>query len=380
MAVQRIQDRTVEFQAVVQQAARRQAQAKGGAGATAQKKRSMMMLGNSNNDTQRQQQLQQQQQPLLSADGYSEGGAMAGLRPMSSRSEFARRAAEIGRGISSTMAKLERLAILAKRKSMFDDKATEVNELTFVVKQNLASLNQQISGLQALTRQQKGKNEEGEHRKNVVFMLQDRLSGVSVNFKEVLEVRTKNLQSKRARTDNFISQVSQTVQQQHGVSLHQQSASPLYTASTSGSAAATGGRNTPTLRNGASGPPDLLSGGGGTGGLLSLNPASDQQLVLMEEAQPDNTYIQQRGEAIEAIESTIAELGSIFGQLASMVSEQSEMIERIDANTESVVDNVEGAQKELLKYWGRVSGNRWLIAKMFGVLMIFFLLWVLIAG
>ncbi|CAK7203817.1 Integral membrane protein SED5 [Sporothrix eucalyptigena] len=380
MAVSRIQDRTVEFQAVVQQAARRQAQAKGGAGATAQKKR-MMMLGGSNNDTQRQQQLQQQQQPLLSGDGYAEGG-VAGLKPVSSRSEFARRAAEIGRGISSTMAKLERLALLAKRKSMFDDKATEVNELTFVVKQNLASLNQQISGLQTLTRQQQGKNEEGEHRKNVVFLLQDRLTGVSANFKEVLEVRTKNLQSTRARTDNFISQVSQSVQQQQtGAALHQQSASPLYAASASGSAAATGGRNTPTLRNGAASvPPDLLNGGN-SGGLISLNPVvSDQQLMLMEEAQPNNMYIQQRGEAIEAIESTIAELGSIFGQLASMVSEQSEMIERIDANTESVVDNVQGAQKELLKYWGRVSGNRWLIAKMFGVLMIFFLLWVLIAG
>lgn len=274
---------------------------------------------------------------------------------------------------------------------MFDDKSTEVNELTFVVKQNLAGLNQQISGLQALTRQQQskgGKNEEGEHRKNVVFLLQDRLTGVSANFKEVLEVRTKNLQSTRARTDNFISQVSQSVQQQQqqqhpGANLHQQSASPFYAASTSGSAVATGGRNTPTLRNATgSAPPDLLSSNNsGSGGLLSLNPVvSDQQLMLMEEAQPNNMYIQQRGEAIEAIESTISELGSIFSQLAGMVSEQSEMIERIDANTESVVENVEGAQKELLKYWGRVSGNRWLIAKMFGVLMIFFLLWVLIAG
>jgi syntaxin 5 len=81
-----------------------------------------------------------------------------------------------------------------------------------------------------------------------------------------------------------------------------------------------------------------------------------------------------------------------------MVSEQAEMVERIDANTEDVVDNVAGAQRELLKYWGRVNSNRWLIAKMFGVLvstrvvspfplrsltrrqMIFFLLWVLIAG
>lgn len=33
------------------------------------------------------------------------------------------------------------------------------------------------------------------------------------------------------------------------------------------------------------------------------------------------------------------------------------------------MDNVEGAQKELLKYWSRVSSNRWLLAKMFGVLV-----------
>jgi hypothetical protein len=82
------------------------------------------------------------------------------------------------------------------------------------------------------------------------------------------------------------------------------------------------------------------------------------------------SYIQQRGEAIEAIERTIADLGGIFGQLATMVSEQAEQIQRIDANTDDVVDNVEGAQRELMKYWGRVQGNRWLVAKMFGVLMI----------
>ena len=63
-----------------------------------------------------------------------------------------------------------------------------------------------------------------------------------------------------------------------------------------------------------------------------------------------------------------------------MVTEQGEQIQRIDADTEDVLDNVAGAQRELLKYWSRVQGNRWLVAKMFGVLMIFFLLWVLIAG
>lgn len=51
-------------------------------------------------------------------------------------------------------------------------------------------------------------------------------------------------------------------------------------------------------------------------------PQSDQQLLLMEEAQAPNTYINMRGEAIDTIERTINELGSVFSQLAAMVSEQ----------------------------------------------------------
>ncbi|KAG8418658.1 Belongs to the syntaxin [Metarhizium acridum] len=224
---------------------------------------------------------------------------------------------------------------------MFDDRPVEINELTFVIKQDLSALNQQIGSLQSLSKQQHPKaDQEGEHNKNVVYLLQGKLTDVSANFKDVLEERTKNIQASRSRTENFISSVAQ-----HAQPSIQKSASPLY---------GTPNRSSPAPASDT----------------LSLNPVGDQQLLMMEEAQPTNVYIQQRGEAIEAIESTINELGSIFGQLATMVSEQSEMIERIDANTDDVVDNVEGAQRELLKYWSRVSSNRWLIAKMFGVLMI----------
>ncbi|KAI1407514.1 putative ER-golgi SNARE complex subunit [Hypoxylon sp. FL1857] len=324
MAVTSIQDRTAEFRSVLTQVQKRQASSKVGA--------------------QRRSLLTDSQKAAANGDAQPHR-----------RSEFARRAAEIGRGIAATMGKLEKLAQLAKRKTLFDDRPVEINELTFIIKQDLSSLNQQISGLQALTRQQHPKaDQEGEHNKNIVLMLQGKLSDVGANFKDVLEVRTKNIQASRSRTENFISSVSQHAQ----TSSLQQSASPLY---------GTPNRGTPSP--GAD--------------LLTLNPPAaigDQQLLMMEEAAPQNSYIQQRGEAIEAIEKTISELGSIFGQLAQMVSEQSEMIQRIDANTEDVVDNVQGAQRELLKYWSRVSSNRWLIAKMFGVLMIFFLLWVLIAG
>jgi syntaxin 5 len=43
--------------------------------------------------------------------------------------------------------------------------------------------------------------------------------------------------------------------------------------------------------------------------------------------QKDN-YIESRATAIESIESTIAELGNIFQQLATMVAEQRETVQR----------------------------------------------------
>lgn len=77
--------------------------------------------------------------------------------------------------------------------------------------------------------------------------------------------------------------------------------------------------------------------------------------------------MQQRSTAIESIESTISELGQIFSQLAHMVAEQRETVQRIDDNIMDVADNVSGAQRELLKYYNSVASNRWLMLKIFGV-------------
>lgn len=82
-------------------------------------------------------------------------------------------------------------------------------------------------------------------------------------------------------------------------------------------------------------------------------------------------YIQQRSSAIESIESTISELGQIFTQLAHMVAEQRETVQRIDADTIDIASNVSGAQRELLKYFASISSNRWLMLKLFGVLIVF---------
>ena len=89
-------------------------------------------------------------------------------------------------------------------------------------------------------------------------------------------------------------------------------------------------------------------------------------------------YLGQRATAIESIESTISELGQIFTQLATMVAQQGETVQRIDADTSDIANNVTGAQRELLKYYASVSGNRALMLKVFGILVIFFLIFTLV--
>lgn len=72
-------------------------------------------------------------------------------------------------------------------------------ELTFIIKQDIAGINKQIAQLQAHAKQQEAKSAstsiEGkqieEHNKNIIMMLQSKLADTSMTFKEVLEVRTQ---------------------------------------------------------------------------------------------------------------------------------------------------------------------------------------------
>lgn len=144
----------------------------------------------------------------------------------------------------------------------------------------------------------------------VVVLLQGKLADVGVNFKEVLEVRTKNIQASRSRTENFVSSVSSHSQPTLDPN---QSASPLYNTPTKSRTPQPGYQNSNS---------DILNLDPSPSSSARAGLSSDQQLLMMEEAQPTNTYINMRGEAIDVIEKTISELGSVFGQLAAMVSEQ----------------------------------------------------------
>lgn len=131
--------------------------------------------------------------------------------------------------------------------------------------------------------------------------------------------------------------------------------------------------------------------------LLHTQQQQEQQMVPVQDS-----YMQSRAEALQNVESTIHELSNIFTQLATMVSQQGELAirflhcfgfiyiilpflsikwhlmrgncGRIDENMDDTLANVEGAQGALLKYLNSISSNRWLMIKIFFVLVVFLMI------
>ncbi|KAG2023012.1 integral membrane protein sed5 [Coprinopsis cinerea AmutBmut pab1-1] len=291
------------------------------------------------------------------------------------KSEFSRIASSIGKDISNTSLKLNKLAQLAKRKTLFDDRPVEISELTFIVKQDIANINKQIAALQNHVKQgQASTSIEGkqidEHNRNVIMLLQSKLASISMTFKDVLEVRTQNMKESKTRTEQFMYTASSAASTQPPSLLYGSKTNPDPMGDGSPAKFDPKGKGR-AAQNGDVLALDLDSAEEG-----SANGGAFQQMQLIEQ---QDSYIQQRSSAIESIETTIAELGQIFTQLAHMVAEQRETVQRIDADTQDIADNVRMGHNELLKYWGRVSNDRWLMLKVFGVLIVFFLLFILVS-
>jgi len=122
-----------------------------------------------------------------------------------SHSDFVKHASKIGMGIHTTSQKLQKLAQLAKRTSMFDDPAQEINELSTIVKQDIQALNQAISDLQTFSGSG-GNKQVRDHSTTVIDNLRTRLKDTTKDFKDVLTMRTDNLKQNQERKSLFTAQ------------------------------------------------------------------------------------------------------------------------------------------------------------------------------
>lgn len=98
---------------------------------------------------------------------------------------------------------------MAKKKSIFNDRQIEIEELTNIIKKDLSSLNQQIAKLQELGRNQRDSfgtskgHHIASHSSSVVVALQSKLVNMSNQFKSVLELRSENMREEQNRRDQF---------------------------------------------------------------------------------------------------------------------------------------------------------------------------------
>ncbi|KAJ6827222.1 syntaxin-32-like [Iris pallida] len=303
------------------------------------------------------------------------GGRGVAARPeqaprsaVSVQSEFNKRASSIGLGIHQTSQKLAKLAKLAKRTSVFDDPTIEIQELTSVIKQDITALNSAVVDLQLVCN---AHNESGNisrdttsHSTTVVDNLKNRLMSATKEFKEVLTMRTENLKVHENRRQLFSSSSSKEATNPF---IRQR---PLASRGAHDSAAPPAPWANDSESSSQLFPPRKKMNG---------DPSSSSQPLLQQQQQQQmipiqDTYMQSRAEALQNVESTIHELGNIFTQLATMVSQQGELAIRIDENMDDTLANVEGAQGALLKYLNGISSNRWLMIKIFFVLMVFLMI------
>ena len=320
-------------------------------------------------------------------------------------SEFAKMSSRIGHGIHGTSQKLERLAQLAKRGGMFDDPAQEIAELSAVIKQDITALNTAIAELQNRAAMRdasaRGANARREARRSEARAPstghrrghpQKKIGsvGATKSFKEVLTTRQERVKSQqdgarcsRAPPSRERPRFSAGPPDPAGTARGDPTRSrgqaagrgdvPRLAAPVGGGGEGSGGVG------GRGGFGGSIRFGGSTGGRLTPGGATDfsgQQSAQLLVANPQDQYLSARSEALQNVEQTITELGGIFQQLATMVAEQGEMAIRIDENVERSVADVDNAQTQMLKYLNSISSNRWLIMKIFGVLISFLVFFV----
>ena len=323
------------------------------------------------------------------------GAAAPSTARQTQRSPFGASALRIGRAVHEVNKRVERLSRLANKRSLFDDPAAEIGQMSAVLKQEMSTIGASIAALARAPRGGGGR-QWAAHAEAVLAWLGQGLNTGSEAFQAALKQREAIQSAKETRAEK-LSGVAAGVAApstpaagpRGGSSLlyrgHRRPAPP--------SAAATAWAHHDINASGMAAPPTCSAayspglatpGGAGMAGAHGDTVIDMSGMMTPQPPGSGDSYAQQqawmprsrkhREQEVTAMQSTLADIGQMFSRFSAIVAEQGELIERIDANTEASVNNVEEAHNQILKYSKYVQGNRGLIVKTFAVLAFFIVL------
>ncbi|KAE9596188.1 hypothetical protein Lal_00030481 [Lupinus albus] len=290
---------------------------------------------------------------------------------LSQQSDFNRKASRIGFGIYDTSQKIARLAKLAKKSSMFNDPIMEIQELTILIKNDITALDSALKDLQNIQNIEivdgNFSQDRIVHSNAVCDDLKAKLMGATKQLQDVLTTRTENIKAHENRKQIF----SKNAASRDNPFQHQPKPVTEPPPWSNSSNASESLQQTSTLpSNGVPASNQLRR-------RLAVDntPSQQMEMSMVQQVVPlHENHAQSRASALHNVESTITELSGIFTNLATMVAHQGELAIRIDDNMDESLANVEGAHSSLLRHLNQISSNRWLLIKIFAILILFLMI------
>lgn len=123
-------------------------------------------------------------------------------------------------------------------------------------------------------------------------------------------------------------------------------------------------------------------GGGGNMGMRQRKGAPSNTTMNAQQQEEENMHVQiqerqarratkSRLENAQQAESKLAELGTLFGKMSTLISQQGEVLEKVEDDVEAAYMDVSAGGEEIQTLYSIKKGNRALILKVFGILIFF---------
>jgi hypothetical protein len=231
--------------------------------------------------------------------------------------DLSRRSRDIKAQLDKGRATLDDLTALISRTDDLDESNPHIEELVLSLRRNFFAINQDIEEVESM-------RSPPPHLATVAKSLRRNLKGITSDFNLAMDRRAAKIEATIARRR------SQNVAVRHTTSQY----STLY------------GGDDRDQRQG-------------------------QDQLLME-------HSVNRLEAVRNVESSVHEIAQLFSQLSEVIVRDDYQIQRIDEQTEEALVHLDEGEKSLKALWDRVKGNRSLLLKLFLVLIVAALIFILI--
>ena len=106
--------------------------------------------------------------------------------------------------------------------------------------------------------------------------------------------------------------------------------------------------------------------------------ADEVEVPANQMSQVEIEQLNDRLDAVHGLEQQTSNIYKMFTDLFEMIAAKDYDIVRIDENLQDALDNLTEGQKQMEKYYEKVKNNKWFILKIFAVLFVFAMVFILI--